>query len=365
MTVLIAGAGPTGLATAIFLAKAKQKVRIIDKLGEPANYSKAMALNPRSLELLDGPGVTPALLAEGHNLHYIKFKSPTGPLFTLDISKAHHRYSHLLGLPQSETERVLSGQLAELGIQVERSTELVKFHQNGEQVECELQKAGKTEKFCADFLVGADGARSTIRKQLGAQFEGHTLPGEWSMADVKLSDNSAFRQSMTSDALHLTFSEKGFLFAVCFKPDTFRIASNHTDVFDVLPDGVEIEKVEWESKFNINHRLTSIYAKGRVALAGDAAHVHSPIGGRGMNLGIEDGACLASAIVSGDLEQYNASRLKAARAVVWLVGMQTKVAIGKSLGYRLLRRYVIPTILSIPAIHRALVRRFVGIQGSS
>ena len=84
-----------------------------------------------------------------------------------------------------------------------------------------------------------------------------------------------------------------------------------------------------------------------------------------MNLGIEDGACLASAIISGDLEHYNTSRLKAARAVVGLVGMQTRVAMGKSLGFRLLRRFIIPTVLSIPAIHRALVRRFVGIRGSN
>ena len=107
MTVLVAGAGPTGLATALFLARANQQVRIIDKLSEPANYSKAMALNPRSLELLEESGATPALLAHGNNLHYIKFKSPTRPLFALDIRKAGHRYSHLLGLPQSETERLL------------------------------------------------------------------------------------------------------------------------------------------------------------------------------------------------------------------------------------------------------------------
>ncbi|MGB0847576.1 MAG: FAD-dependent oxidoreductase [Thiolinea sp.] len=362
--ILVVGAGPTGLATAIFLTEAKQRVRIIEKLSEPTRYSKAMAINPRSLELLEGPGVTPTLLAEGEKIRFIRLGTPKQSLAALDIEKTGHRYGHMIGLPQSETERILEQKLNALGVHVERNTELTKFQQSSESVACELAKEGDTEKVSVDFLVGANGASSNIRKQLGAQFEGHTLPGQWHMADVRLSDTSAFKKSLSSDALHLTFTETGFFFAVSFKPGIHRIASNNANVFDSLPEGTDIEDVEWESMFNINHRLTSCYAKGRVALAGDAAHVHSPIGGRGMNLGIEDAYCLASAITSGNLEQYATSRHKAARTVLRLVNLQTKMALGSNVFFRLLREHIMPIALSIPAIHRVVIRRFLGLNKS-
>ena len=363
-TILVVGAGPTGLATAIFLTESKQRVRIIERLSEPTRYSKAMAINPRSLELLEGSGITPTLLAEGEKIRYIRLGTPKQSLAALDIEKTGHRYGHMIGLPQSETERILEQKLNALGVRVERDTEFVQFQQSSESVTCELAKAGNTEKVSVDFLVGANGASSNIRKQLGAQFEGHTLPGQWHMADVRLSDTSTFKQSLSSDALHLTFTETGFFFAVSFKPGIHRIASNNADVFSSLPEGADIENVEWESMFNINHRLTSCYAKGRVALAGDAAHVHSPIGGRGMNLGIEDAYCLASAITSGNLEQYASSRHKAARTVLRLVNLQTKMALGSNAFFRLLRGHIMPVALSIPAIHRVVIRRFLGLNKS-
>lgn len=363
-SVLVVGSGPTGLAAAIFLKEANHSVRVIEKLSEPAGYSKAMAVNPRSLELLEGPGVTPTLLYTGQEIRYIRLSTSKRPLTALDLNMSGHRYGYMVGLPQSETERILEEKLNSLGVHVERGTELITFKQTPKLVECELAKGGETEMFSAEFLVGANGARSNVRKQLGAQFEGETLPGEWHMADVRLSSGSDFKQSLTEDSLHMLFREKGFLFAVSFKPGIYRIATNLPNVYECLPDDAEVEEVEWEKMFTINHRLTSHYAIGRVALAGDAAHVHSPIGGRGMNLGIEDAACLASAITSGDLQHYNHSRREAARGVLRLVNIQTKMALGNRLIYRLLRRFVIPIALSIPPIHRRLVRRFTGLNRS-
>ena len=323
-----------------------------------------MAINPRSLQLLEDPGVTPTLLSEGREIRYIRLGTLTRPLAALDLKKSGHNYGHMVGLPQSETERILEEKLNSLGVQVERGTEFNSFKQTANSVECELTKGGKIETFSADYLVGANGARSNVRKQLGAQFDGKALLGQWHMADVKLSSESNFKQSLAQNALHMIFLEKGFLFAVSFKPGIYRIASNHPNVFECLPDDEEIESIEWESMFTINHRLTSHYAKGRVALAGDAAHVHSPIGGRGMNLGIEDAACLTSAITAGDLVRYNRSRLKAARSVIRLVGLQTNMALGNTLFYRLLRRYLMPAALSIPPVHKRIVRRFTGLNGS-
>ncbi len=363
-TVLIAGAGPTGLATAIFLAEAKKSVRIVDKLSEPVGYSKAMALNPRSLELLESTGVTDTLLAAGREIRFIKLGSLKKPVADLDLNMLGRRYSHMVGIPQSETEKILEEKLNSLGIEVERETLLTGFNQTSKSVEVGLLKAGKKETFSAGYLVGADGARSNIRKQLGAQFEGETLKGDWHMADVRFSHDSEFTKTLSSNGLHVIFLDEGFLFAVSFKAGVYRIASNRSNVFDCLPNQDELEGIEWESKFTINHRLTTIYAKNRVALAGDAAHVHSPIGGRGMNLGIEDAFYLANAIRDGDLENYNESRLKAARGVIQLVGLQTNMALGEKLGFRLLRKYVLPTALSFRPIHKRIVMRFTGLNNA-
>lgn len=351
---------------AIFLTASKQSVRIIDQLAAPVSYSKAMTMNPRSLELLEEPGVTETLLRKGQKINHIRFGNPERILFSLDLSKSGHRYSYLLGIPQSDTEQILEQKLNALGVEVERGIELIAFQQNPGRVDCELKKNGeKKEKISVDYLVGANGASSSVRKALGADFNGKTLPGKWSMADVKLSEIPIHQNSLVPNEVRLTFGDKGFLFAVQFKPGTYRVASNHSSVFECLPTGVTIEEVEWQSLFNINHRLTSLYSNERVALAGDAAHVHSPIGGRGMNLGIEDAFYLAKAIVSEDLREYDRSRREASGSVLKIVNIQTTVAVGKGWGFRFLRRFIIPFVLSIPFVHRALVRRFLGINRSS
>ena len=363
--ILVVGAGPTGLATAIFLTEGKQDVRIIDKLDAPAGHSKAMAINPRSLELLEKSEVTSTLLEEGREIRYIRLRTPTKSLAVIDLKTSGHRYGYMLGLPQSETERILEEKLNSLGVQVERGVEFTSFRETADSVECELKKEGNEESYTVDFLVGANGARSNIRKQLGARFDGKTLPGKWHLADVRMSSDSGFGKSLSQDSLHMTFLDNGFLFAVSFKPGVYRVASNQPSVFECLPTDAEVEKVEWESSFKINQRLTSQYAKGRVALAGDAAHVHSPIGGRGMNLGIEDAAYLASAITSGDLQGYNSSRRRAASRVIRLVDLQTKIALGNNIFVRLTRRFMAPIVLSIPSVQRGLVRRFTGLHGSA
>ena len=158
--VLIVGAGPTGLTAAILLTQANHEVRIIDKLDQPVDYSKAMAVNPRSLQILEESGITDTLISQGKKLRYIQLGLPGKPLAALDLSKSEHRFSHMVGLPQSETERLLTSKLNSLEVEIERGTELTDFDQTEESVECTLETNGVSEKFSCDYLVGANGASS-------------------------------------------------------------------------------------------------------------------------------------------------------------------------------------------------------------
>ena len=227
--VLIAGAGPVGLAAAINLTLRDCPVRIVEARSEPSTYSKAIGINARTLELLEPCGVTSRLLAQGLRIPRINFQKPDKPLFSVEFSKAAHRFNFMLGLPQSETEFVLEQRLNELGVQVERNVKLEGFDQLGDSVMGYLTIDGRREACAASYLIGADGAHSTVRKQLGVDFRGHRMPGEWSLADVRMDT------PLQPDAANVVFGNEGILFAIGFKEGVYRIASNRPDVIGRLP----------------------------------------------------------------------------------------------------------------------------------
>ncbi len=357
VNVLVAGAGPVGLAAALELARLGQAVRIVETRSEPSTRSKAIGINARTLELLEPSGVTERLLESGLKIHRVIFQTEDRRLFQIEFFKLQHRYNFMLGLPQSETERTLETRLNEFGVQVERGTTFERLEQDEEHVKVSLSRHGREIGVEADHLIGADGAHSTVREQLGIGFPGERMPGDWSLADVRMDS------PLDHDAANVLIQRDGMLFMIRFKEGLFRVASNRPNVLERLPEGSRVHDVLWQSDFTVSHRQVKTCNIGRVFLAGDAAHVHSPLGARGMNLGIEDATLLASAIAEGGLQEYATERHRAGASAIRMIKVQTRLATGRSPWLKVVRNYLLPFLLRREVIHQRLIKRMVGLSG--
>ncbi len=184
--VLVVGAGPTGLAAALELARRGRSVRIIDRNPSRSQHSKAIGVNARTLELLEPSGVSERMLARGLRIRRFNFRSGERLLATIELSRVAHRYNFMLALLQAETERLLEQRLAEYGTEVEWTTEFEGLEAGADPVRAQLIAGGARQTVEADHLIGADGAHSAVRHALGLPFEGETDPSEWWLADVRM-----------------------------------------------------------------------------------------------------------------------------------------------------------------------------------
>jgi 2-polyprenyl-6-methoxyphenol hydroxylase-like FAD-dependent oxidoreductase len=304
--VLITGAGPTGLVLALWLTKQGVKVRIIDKLPQPSTTSRAVAVQARTLELYQQLDLTDAILAKGHPV-------PAVNLWVQGKTEARISFEHIaadltpygpLTFGQDQHERLLIAKLKSLGVEVERLTELIGYTGDGNHVIARLRHADGSEERCeAAYLAGCDGARSLVRQTMGAGFPGGTYQQIFYVADIEGS-GPAF-----DGELHVDLDEADFL-AIFPLDDSGRARligtvrderAQHADTLkfeDVSERAisrmkVKVDKVNWFSTYHVHHRVTNRFRKGRAFLLGDAAHIHSPAGGQGMNTGIGDAINLA------------------------------------------------------------------------
>ncbi len=361
-SVFIAGAGPTGLAAALFLRREGIPVRIVDQADAKEPTSRALAVNPRSLELLEDTGVTERMLAESRPIKRACFYQNWSPIAELDFTGIHPRYGMIV-LPQSRSEALLTEALAQTGVEPERSVRLEGLVQTEQCVEARLTHSdGRDERAEADILFGADGPHSETRRCLGVGFEGTAFPEPWPLRDVHLD------VPLDMDSAHVSFSEEGLTFLLALERGLWRVFGNVPDLFHCLPNGTRIGAAQWESTFYISHRVASTAAVGRVALGGDAAHIHSPAGARGMNLGIEDAFVFASCAIdtlSGDvsrLADYGRSRHQVHRKVVRRIELLTRLARGRPPPIRTLRRFLIPLMTGVPATAAAMKRTLTGLD---
>ncbi len=354
--VLVAGAGPTGLAAALELARQGRPVRIIDKKPGRSQHSKAIGVNARTLELLEASGVTERLLATGLRIRHLSFRSAERLLATIDLGRVHHRYNFMLALLQAETEALLEQRLAEYGTKVEWTTELKGLEAGADRVRAQLVAGGEERTVEADHLIGADGAHSTVRHALGLAFEGETDASEWWLADVRMA--WPFGEAEVS-----VFARPAAVLAVIpIEPGLFRLVSNGPDPLTLLPAGATVAEEIWRSAFKISYRQVRTYGQGRVFLAGDAAHVHSPVGARGMNLGIEDGTILARKLALGGLETYSAERHPVGARVIRQTHALTRLVTVKSPLARWLRDRLFASVIGPAApVQRSLARRVMGL----
>ncbi len=353
--VLVVGAGPVGLAAALELARLEVPVRVIDARLDPSSRSKAIGINVRTLELLEDSGVTERLLAKGRRINKAELRNERRLIGRIDFSRLDHRYNFMLGLPQYETAAIIEARLNELGIQVERGVRFQSIQHHGQTVVSRLYCEQGAVEVEADYVLGADGAHSTIRDALGIEFSGSNMNGDWSLADVRM------ECPWDPDAVNLQFGRNDFLFVLRFAEGLFRIASNRSGVLGRLPPGFDVHDIVWQSRFSVSHRQAATNNIGRIFLAGDAAHVHSPLGARGMNLGIEDAVAFARRIAHGRIYQYSAERHRAGAEVIRMVKAQTRLATGNAPGLGLLRNGLLPLALNIGAAHTWLVRKMVGL----
>lgn len=344
--VLIVGAGPVGLTMAADLARYGVAVRVVEKASAATDKSKALVLWSRSLELLDRMGVSPSLVAAGMKIPRVRITSGKEEIAAVDVTGVETPHPYALMLPQSETERLLQEHLDSIGIAVERSVELLSFVASESGVSSVLRHAdGRVETFESGWLVGCDGAHSTVRHQLGSEFVGYTMPTNWMIADVHLAGLA------NTDEVLIAWHSAGLLALFPITPNRYRVIADIGDgaapsaptmeeVQKILdergPGGVLASDPVWLTSFTINERMVEEYRAGRVFLMGDAAHIHSPAGGRGMNTGMQDACnlawklamvCRGSAAEEPLLGSYSPERSVVAKAVLEGAGTATQVAL--------------------------------------
>lgn len=358
-SVLIAGAGPTGLAAALFLTLLGVPVRIIDRASEPTHTSKALGVNPRTLKLLEETGVTAAIETEAQPMRALRLHRRGRPLTTLTIDWAAIGAEHrMVILPQARTEALLADALAQRSVHVERGLGLIGLSQTPDVVKATLTD-GSTAT--APLLFGADGAHSSVRKALDLDFPGDGWDEPWQLIDVDLTGPAA-------DEGWIDLGPEGPFVCLPFSGQTFRLIGFGPPLLDNLPGGWTTGAVRWRSDFHVSHRMVQRMTVGRVCLGGDAAHIHSPIGARGMNLGIEDAfvfaACAADALAgqTGRLEDYDRLRRPVDAAVVRNVRTLTSAVRDTSARADQLRRFLIPLIARAPFLLHRILRVGMGLD---
>ncbi|MDR3517254.1 MAG: FAD-dependent monooxygenase [Azospirillaceae bacterium] len=373
--ILVAGAGPTGLTLALTLRRYGVTVRLIDRAPAPATVSKALAVWSGSLEALAGLGVIDRFLAAGTRLNSLTIGSGDRKRATLAVGEGiDSPYPFPLLLPQSETEAILTARLAACGTTIERGVELVGFVADAEGVTATLRHPdGTTEETKALYLVGADGARSLVRQSLDVAFEGYTEPATYLLGDVKITGGALDHRNIV-----VWWKQGGTVALFPFETETWRLfavrdagAGESPPTLKELqdqinrhgPPGVRLHDPSWLSSFRINERLAARYRVGRVFLAGDAAHIHSPAGGQGMNTGIQDAANLGwklAAVLNGQgnaaamLDSYEAERRPIARDVVAGAAQKLHIAFAGGATARLFRDIAVAVIGNLPAAQRRL-----------
>jgi 2-polyprenyl-6-methoxyphenol hydroxylase-like FAD-dependent oxidoreductase len=350
--VLIAGAGPVGLTMASELARYGVSVRIVDKNAARTDKSKALVLWPRTLELIDRMGCTDRFIQAGLKAEGANILSGHQEIAHVEMTHIESPYNFVLMIPQSDTERLLEEHLATFGIKAERQVELKQFQSTAGGVSCTLLHSDGHEEIAeASWLIGCDGAHSTVRHQLGMEFHGSTLLSDWLLADIHLKGVTG------APAVNIFWHTEGVLVLFPLPGMRYRVIADVGEssgpigegqrptptveqvqsILDVRgPGGIHAGDPVWLSSFSINERKVADYRSGRVFLAGDAAHVHSPAGGQGMNTGMQDACNLAwkLALVSRGicaqeplLASYSAERSAIAKLVLEATGKATSIAV--------------------------------------
>ena len=382
---LVVGAGPVGLTMANELVRHGVPCRIIDRAPERSQTSKALAIFPRTLEAFESMGVVDRFLALGHRIQGLSLHHGNERIAQVDFSSVASPFPFTLGLPQAETERLFTENLAAAGIEVERNLELTGLTQTSDAVHATLRHGdGREETVQAPWLLGCDGAHSATRHLLGMAFEGAPYDESFILADVQIESN------LERDRLHLFLGPEGILGIIPFAPDRWRIVANIPPESrdQTLPDLTLPEVQElvdrrsspafrlsdpvWLSRFHISHRKVEQFRRLRVFLAGDAAHIHSPAGGQGMNTGIQDAFNLGWKLALVEkgmapaqlLGSYDLERRPVATSVINLTDRLTRMATVRSSFAQSVRDFLLPVVSGIEFVGEKIADRLAEVNVS-
>lgn len=371
--VLIVGAGPTGLTLGAALAVRGIEPTVVDRLAEGANTSRAAVVHARTLEVLETIGVSDRLAARGVRVPRFTIRDRDRILVPLRFDVLPTRYPYTLMISQAETEAVLLGRFVELGGKILRPRSATEMAQDDEGVTTTLDDGAQLR---TRYLVGADGMHSTVRERAGIGFPGGSYGESFSLADVRLAGG------VPDDEVILYFSPAGMVVVAPLPDGIHRIVATVESAPEhPTPEYVQglldargperepaiVQEVIWGSRFRVHHRIADTYRAGRVLVTGDAAHVHSPAGGQGMNTGIQDAIVLAEALAAalrgeGErlLERYTLTRRPVAVQVVALADRLTRLA---TAGPRLrpMRNAVLRLLASLPPFRRRLTWQLSGL----
>jgi 2-polyprenyl-6-methoxyphenol hydroxylase-like FAD-dependent oxidoreductase len=363
--VLIVGAGPTGLLLAGDLAAAGVACTVLERRGEESNLTRAFAVHARTLEILDARGLADELIGTGQPVRELRLPGEV----RIDLSKLPSRFPYLLVTPQYETERLLAERARKAGAEIIHGAEVTGLRQDADGVDVDVRINGETVTRRAKYVVGTDGIRSAVREALGLTFPGRSAVQSVMLADVRLTD--APTEVLTVNAVGDAFG-----FMAPFGDGWYRVIAwdkSRQQPDDAPVDLDEIRAVirralgtdygmhdaRWMSRFHIDERQVPRYRVGRVFLAGDAAHVHSPAGGQGMNTGLQDAANLSWKLAAtvqgwappGLLDTYQDERHPIGRTVLRMSGGLLRVGM---LGPRTLplARALFGLVTSLPAARR-------------
>lgn len=381
--VLVVGAGPTGLTAAAEARRHGLSVRIIERKPSRSTFSKALVVHARTLEVLETMGVADAVVAEGTrfaalNTHHGRRRRPVR-IDLLALPWGDTAYPYWLSIPQYATERILESHLASLGSDIEWQTTLDEVRDHGDHVEATIRHAdGGCESVRSRWLIGCDGARSRVREQVGLRLDRADGGATFVLADVKTTAR------LKEDEGYVFLHPEGLLLIVPMpEPHRWRVIAHvptppngspitidaaYLDTMVRRRAGLEFgsHDVIWESQFNLSHGVVDHYRNGRVFLAGDAAHVHSPVGGQGLNSGIQDAYNLlwklgdarhmAAGPANSLLDSYEAERRPVASAMVQATARATGALTTRNPFIRRALRALAPHVVARPAVQARLGR---------
>ena len=369
--VAVVGAGPTGLTLAVMLSGYGIRTAVLDGAAGPARHSRAAVVHARTLETLEPLGVVGEMLGGGVVVPHFGVRDRDRLLLGVDFDGLPTTHPYTLMLPQDRTERILLRALHEQGGRVLWEHEAVGLGQEEGGAELVVRGARGERRVRARYVVGCDGGHSFVRGAVGIPFQGDTYPQSFVLADVRMG------WELPNDEVQLFFSPEGLVVVAPLPQGRHRVVAtvdeapaepSLSDVQELLDargpraSHPRVEEVVWSSRFRVQHRIAARFREGGLFLCGDAAHVHSPAGGQGMNTGIQDAANLAwklALVVRGRapgslLDSYERERRPVARGVVSTTDRLTRLATVRSPLLRRMRNALIP----IAARAGRLPRRF-------